>query len=173
VRGSDPDASLYWMLRMLDGGADPLYIGRRLVRMAVEDIGLADPRALRVTLDACETYERLGTPEGELALAEAAIYLAVAPKSNALYVAYNEAREVVAKDATRPVPLHLRNAPTRLMKDLGYGKGYRYAHDEEGAYAAGETYLPEGMQEPGWYRPSDRGLEAKIREKLEELKSRK
>jgi putative ATPase len=173
VRGSDPDASLYWMLRMLDGGADPLYIGRRLVRMAVEDIGLADPRALRVTLDACETYERLGTPEGELALAEAAIYLAVAPKSNALYVAYNEAREVVAKDATRPVPLHLRNAPTRLMKDLGYGKGYRYAHDEEGAYAAGETYLPEGMQEPGWYRPSDRGLEAKIREKLEDLKSRK
>jgi putative ATPase len=173
VRGSDPDASLYWMLRMLDGGADPLYIGRRLVRMAVEDIGLADPRALRVTLDACETYERLGTPEGELALAEAAIYLAVAPKSNALYVAYNEAREVVAKDATRPVPLHLRNAPTRLMKDLGYGKGYRYAHDEEGAYAAGETYLPEGMQEPGWYRPSDRGLEAKIREKLDELKSRK
>jgi putative ATPase len=172
VRGSDPDASLYWMLRMLDGGADPLYIGRRLVRMAVEDIGLADPRALRVTLDACETYERLGSPEGELALAEAVIYLAVAPKSNAVYVAFNEAREAVATDATRPVPLHLRNAPTRLMKDLGYGKGYRYAHDEEGAYAAGETYLPEGMQAPHWYRPTDRGLEAKIREKLDELKRR-
>ena len=173
VRGSDPDASLYWMLRMLDGGADPLYIGRRLVRMAVEDIGLADPRALRVTLDACETYERLGSPEGELALAEAAIYLAVAPKSNALYVAFNEAREVVARDATRPVPLHLRNAPTRLMKDLGYGKGYRYAHDEEGAYAAGETYLPEGMQAPDWYRPTDRGLEQRIRERMAELKNRK
>ena len=173
VRGSDPDASLYWLLRMLDGGADPLYIGRRLVRMAVEDIGLADPRALRVTLDACETYERLGSPEGELALAEAAIYLAVAPKSNALYEAFNEARAVVAKDATRPVPLHLRNAPTPLMKDLGYGKGYRYAHDEAGAYSAGQRYLPEGMDAPAWYRPTDRGLEAKIREKLEELKSRK
>ena len=173
VRGSDPDASLYWLLRMLDGGADPLYIGRRLVRMAVEDIGLADPRALRVTLDACETYERLGSPEGELALAEAAIYLAVAPKSNALYEAFNEAREVVSKDATRPVPLHLRNAPTRLMKDLGYGKGYRYAHEEEGAYSPGQRYLPEGMDAPAWYRPTDRGLEAKIREKLEELKSRK
>jgi putative ATPase len=172
VRGSDPDASLYWMLRMLDGGADPLYIGRRLVRMAVEDIGLADPRALRVTLDACETYERLGSPEGELALAEAVIYLAVAPKSNAVYVAFNEASDAVAGDATRPVPLHLRNAPTRLMKDLGYGKGYRYAHDEEGAYAVGETYLPEGMQAPHWYRPTDRGLEAKIREKLDELKRR-
>jgi putative ATPase len=172
VRGSDPDASLYWMLRMLDGGADPLYIGRRLVRMAVEDIGLADPRALRVTLDACETYERLGSPEGELALAEAVIYLAVAPKSNAVYVAFNEASDAVARDATRPVPLHLRNAPTRLMKGLGYGKGYRYAHDEEGAYAAGETYLPEGMQAPHWYRPTDRGLEAKIREKLDELKRR-
>ena len=173
VRGSDPDASLYWLLRMLDGGADPLYIGRRLVRMAVEDIGLADPRALRVTLDACETYERLGSPEGELALAQAAIYLAVAPKSNAVYEAFNEAREAVAKDATRPVPLHLRNAPSGLMKDLGYGKGYRYAHDEAGAYSAGQRYLPEGMQEPGWYRPTERGLEARIRERLAELKSRK
>jgi putative ATPase len=173
VRGSDPDASLYWLLRMLDGGADPLYIGRRLVRMAVEDIGLADPRALRVSLDACETYERLGSPEGELALAEAAIYLAVAPKSNAVYEAFNEAREVVSKDATRPVPLHLRNAPTPLMKDLGYGKGYRYAHDEEGAYSAGQAYLPPGLEGTNWYKPTERGLEARIREKLEELKSRK
>jgi putative ATPase len=139
VRGSDPDAALYWMVRMLDGGADPLYLGRRVVRMAVEDIGLADPRGLRVALDACETYERLGSPEGELALAEAVLYLAVAPKSNAVYEAYNAARAFVSKDQTRPVPMHLRNAPTRLMKDLGYGKGYRYAHDEEGAYAAGET----------------------------------
>jgi putative ATPase len=173
VRGSDPDAALYWMVRMLDGGADPLYLGRRVVRMAVEDIGLADPRGLRVALDACETYERLGSPEGELALAEAVLYLAVAPKSNAVYEAYNAARAFVSKDQTRPVPMHLRNAPTRLMKDLGYGKGYRYAHDEEGAYAAGETYLPEGMAPTTWYRPTDRGLEAKIREKLEQLKNRK
>src|SRR5438128_11383770 len=141
VRGAGADASLYWMVRMLDGGADPLYIGRRVVRMAVEDVGLADPRALRIALDACETYERLGSPEGELALAEAVIYLAVAAKSNAIYEAYNSARAFVAGDGTRPVPMHLRNAPTRLMKQLGYGKGYRYAHDEEGAYAAGETYL--------------------------------
>jgi len=173
VRGSDPDAALYWMVRMLDGGADPLYIGRRVVRMAVEDIGLADPRGLRIALDACETYERLGTPEGELALAEAVLYLSAAPKSNAVYEAYNAARAFVAKDHTRPVPMHLRNAPTRLMKELGYGKGYRYAHDEEGAYAAGESYFPEGMQPEPWYRPTDRGLEAKIREKLEHLKSRK
>jgi putative ATPase len=173
VRGSDPDAALYWMVRMLDGGADPLYVGRRVVRMAVEDIGLADPRALRIALDACETYERLGSPEGELALAEAVLYLAVAPKSNAVYAAYNAAREFVARDSTRPVPMHLRNAPTRLMKDLGYGKGYRYAHDEEGAYAAGETYLPEGMAPVEWYRPADRGLELKIREKLEQLRNRK
>jgi putative ATPase len=173
VRGSDPDAALYWMVRMLDGGADPLYIGRRVVRMAVEDIGLADPRGLRIALDACETYERLGTPEGELALAEAVLYLSAAPKSNAVYAAYNAARAFVAKDQTRPVPMHLRNAPTRLMKDLGYGRGYRYAHDEEGAYAAGENYFPEGMQPEQWYRPTDRGLEAKIREKLEHLKSRK
>jgi putative ATPase len=173
VRGSDPDAALYWMVRMLDGGADPLYLGRRIVRMAVEDIGLADPRALRVALDACETYERLGSPEGELALAEAVLFLSVAPKSNAVYEAYNAARAYVSKDQTRPVPMHLRNAPTRLMKDLGYGKGYRYAHDEEGAYAAGENYFPEGMPAAQWYRPTERGLEAKIREKLEQLKIRK
>src|ERR671915_927261 len=160
VRGSDPDAALYWMVRMLDGGADPLYIGRRVVRMAVEDIGLADPRALRLALDACETYERLGSPEGELAIAEAVIYLAAAPKSNAVYEAYNAARAFVSKDSTRPVPMHLRNAPTRLMKELGYGKGYRYAHDEEGAYAAGENYFPEGMAPEQWYQPTDRGLEA-------------
>jgi putative ATPase len=173
VRGSDPDASLYWLVRMLDGGADPLYVGRRVVRMAVEDIGLADPRGLRLALDACETYERLGSPEGELALAEAVIYLAAAPKSNAVYEAYNAARAFVARDQTRPVPMHLRNAPTRLMKDLGYGKGYRYAHDEEGAYAAGENYLPEGMAPVEWYRPTERGLELKIREKLEQLRNRK
>ncbi|MGQ0545248.1 MAG: replication-associated recombination protein A [Betaproteobacteria bacterium] len=173
VRGSDPDAALYWAVRMLDGGADPPYLGRRLVRMAVEDIGLADPRALRVALDACETYERLGSPEGELALAEAAIYLAMAAKSNAVYVAYNAARDFVASDGTRPVPMHLRNAPTGLMKKLGYGKGYRYAHDEPDAFAAGENYFPEGMPVVAWYRPTERGLEAKIREKLEQLKSKK
>jgi putative ATPase len=173
VRGSDPDAALYWMVRMLDGGADPLYVGRRVVRMAVEDIGLADPRGLRLALDACETYERLGSPEGELALAEAVIYLAAAPKSNAVYEAYNAARAFVAKDQTRPVPLHLRNAQTRLMKDLGYGKGYRYAHDEEGAYAAGENYFPEDMPAVDWYRPTDRGLEMRIREKLEQLRNRR
>jgi putative ATPase len=171
VRGSNPDAALYWMLRMLDGGADPLYVGRRVVRMAVEDIGLADPRALRVALDACETYERLGSPEGELALAQAVIYLAIAAKSNALYEAYNAARAFVSRDETRPVPMHLRNAPTRLMKDLGYGDGYRYAHDETGAYAAGESYLPEGLQAGGWYQPTERGLEAKIKEKLGELRA--
>jgi putative ATPase len=171
VRGSDPDASLYWLVRMLDGGADPLYLGRRIVRMATEDVGLADPRALRLALDACETYERLGSPEGELALAEAVLYLACAAKSNAAYNAYNAAREFVAADATRPVPLHIRNAPTRLMKNLGYGKDYRYAHDEAGAYAAGENYLPEGMPEVEWYRPTERGLEAKIREKLEHLRA--
>jgi len=172
VRGSDADAALYWLVRMLDGGADPLYIGRRVVRMAVEDIGLADPRALRLSLDACETYERLGSPEGELAIAAAVIYLAVAAKSNAIYEAYNAARDFVARDGTRPVPLHIRNAPTRLMKNLGYGKGYRYAHDEEGAYSAGQRYLPEGMAAPEWYKPTDRGLEAKIREKLDELKKK-
>src|SRR5262245_15575587 len=170
VRGSSPDASVYWLTRMLDGGADPLYIGRRLVRMAVEDIGLADPRALRLALDACETYERLGSPEGELALAEAAIYLACAPKSNAAYVAYNAAREFVARDGSRPVPLHLRNAPTRLMKELGYGKAYRYAQDEPEAYAAGEDYFPEGMPTVSFYRPTRRGLEGKISEKLAHLR---
>jgi len=172
VRGSDPDAALYWLVRMLDGGADPLYLGRRIVRMATEDVGLADPRALRLALDACETYERLGTPEGELALAEAAIYLACAAKSNAVYAAYNAAREFVARDGTRPVPLHIRNAPTRLMKDLGYGKDYRYAHDEADAFAAGESYFPEGMPTVEWYKPVERGLEKKIREKLEELRRR-
>jgi putative ATPase len=170
VRGSAPDAALYWLVRMLDGGADALYLGRRLVRMASEDIGLADPRALRLTLDACETYERLGSPEGELALAQAVIYLACAAKSNAVYTAYNSARAFVSADTTRPVPLHLRNAPTGLMKDLGYGAAYRYAHDEAQGYAAGENYFPEGMQPPGWYQPVDRGLEIRIREKLEHLR---
>ena len=170
VRGSDPDASLYWLVRMLDGGADPLYLARRVVRMAVEDVGLADPRALRLALDATETYERLGSPEGELALAEAVLYMAVAAKSNAVYNAYNAARAFVSKDGTRPVPLHIRNAPTRLMKNLGYGKDYRYAHDEQDAFAAGEAYLPDGMAPPDWYQPSGRGLEGKIREKLEELR---
>jgi putative ATPase len=172
VRGSDPDASLYWLCRMLDGGADPLYVGRRMIRMATEDIGLADPRALRIALDAVETYERLGTPEGELALAEAVIYLACAPKSNAAYLAYGAARAFIIEDGSRPVPLHIRNAPTQLMKKLGYGKGYRYAHDEDGAYAAGERYFPEGMPPIEWYRPTDRGLEAKIAEKLAALRKR-
>jgi putative ATPase len=172
VRGSSPDGALYWLTRMLDGGADPLYIGRRLVRMAIEDIGLADPRALRFALDACETYERLGSPEGELALAEAALYLAVAPKSNAAYAAYNRARELIRKDGSRAVPEHLRNAPTRLMQQLGYGKNYRYAHDEDDAYAAGERYLPEGMPDPKLYEPTPRGLEGRIRERLDELRER-
>ena len=170
VRGSNPDAALYWLTRMLDGGADPLYLGRRLVRMAIEDVGLADPRALRVALDACETYERLGTPEGELALAEAALYMAIAAKSNAAYTAFSAARELVRNDTTRPVPERLRNAPTRLMKDLGYGRDYRYAHDEPDAYAAGENYFPDGMQNPAFYRPTGRGLEARIREHLERLR---
>lgn len=172
VRGSDPDAALYWLMRMLDGGADPRYIARRLIRMATEDIGLADPRALRLALDAAEVYERLGSPEGELALAECAIYLAVAPKSNAAYVAYKSARAFVRQDTTRAVPLHLRNAPTKLMKQLDYGKGYRYAHDEPDAFAAGETYLPEGMDAPGFYQPVPRGLEIKIAEKMSELARR-
>jgi putative ATPase len=172
VRGSDPDAALYWLVRMLDGGADPRYMARRLVRMAAEDIGLADPRALRLALDASEVYERLGSPEGELALAECVVYLAVAPKSNAVYKAYNAARAWVKQDGTRPVPMHLRNAPTKLMKELDYGKGYRYAHDEEGGFAAGENYLPEGMPEPGFYQPVERGLEIKIALKLRELRER-
>jgi putative ATPase len=166
VRGSNPDASLYWFVRMVDGGADPRYLARRIIRMAAEDIGLADPRALRLSLDAAETYERLGSPEGELALAEAVVYLACAAKSNAVYNAYNAARAFVARDKSRPVPEHLRNAPTKLMKELGYGKLYRYAHDEPDAYAAGETYFPEGMPEPGWYKPVPRGMETKIAEKL-------
>jgi putative ATPase len=170
VRGSDPDAALYWFTRMLDGGADPRYMARRLIRMAAEDIGLADPRALRLALDAAEVYERLGSPEGELALAECVIYLAVAAKSNAVYKAFNEAKAWVKKDGTRPVPMHLRNAPTQLMKTLDYGKGYRYAHDETGGFAAGENYLPEGMPEPGFYRPVDRGLEMKIAEKMASLR---
>ena len=172
VRGSDPDASLYWLVRMLDGGADPKYMARRLVRIASEDIGLADPRALRLALDAAEVYERLGTPEGELALAECVIYLAMAPKSNAVYKAFNEAKAFVKQDGTRPVPMHLRNAPTKLMKELDYGKNYRYAHDEEDGFAAGEHYLPDGMAEPGFYRPVERGLEIRISERLRELKKR-
>jgi putative ATPase len=170
VRGSDPDAALYWFMRMLDGGAEPRYMARRLVRMASEDIGLADPRALRMALDAAEVYERLGSPEGELALAQCVIYLAVAPKSNAVYKAFNEAKAFIARDGTRPVPLHLRNAPTKLMKQLDYGKNYRYAHDEEDGFAAGESYFPEGMQAPDFYRPVNRGLEIKIAEKLEQLR---
>jgi putative ATPase len=170
VRGSDPDAALYWLVRMLDGGADPRYMARRMIRMAAEDIGLADPRALRLALDAAEVYERLGTPEGELALAECIVYLAMAPKSNAVYVAYNEARALVKKDGTRPVPLHLRNAPTKLMKDLDYGRDYRYAHDEEGGFVAGENYFPEGMKPPQFYRPVERGLEIRIAARLEELR---
>jgi putative ATPase len=171
VRGSDPDASLYWFVRMIDGGVDPRYAARRIVRMASEDVGLADPRALRVALDAAETYERLGTPEGELALAEAVVYLAIAPKSNAVYNAYNAARAFVKQDGTRAVPLRLRNAPTRLMKDLDYGKGYRYAHAEEGGYAAGERYWPDDLADPPrFYAPVPRGLEIRIAERLAELR---
>ncbi|WP_291991545.1 replication-associated recombination protein A [Candidatus Accumulibacter sp. ACC003] len=171
VRGSSPDAALYWFCRMLDGGADPRYLARRIVRMAWEDVGLADPRAARITLDAAETFERLGSPEGELALAQAVLYLAMAAKSNAGYLAYNAARSFIGKDSSRPVPAHLRNAPTRLMKNLGYGKDYRYAHDQDEAYAAGETYFPEGMPAVDWYRPVDRGLEIRIGEKLAHLRA--
>ncbi len=166
VRGSHPDAALYWLTRMLDGGADPKYLARRIIRMAWEDIGLADPRAMQIANDAALTFERLGSPEGELALGQAVIYLAVAAKSNAGYNAYNQARAFVKKDKSREVPVHLRNAPTKLMKELGYGHAYRYAHDEPNAYAAGETYLPQNMAEPGWYQPVPRGLEIKIAEKL-------
>jgi putative ATPase len=172
VRGSDPDAALYWLVRMLDGGADPLYCGRRLIRMATEDIGLADPRAIEIALAAVQTYERLGSPEGELALAQCVLYLAVAPKSNAAYVAYGAARAFVERDGTRPVPLRLRNAPTKLMKSLDYGKGYRYAHDEAGAYAAGERYLPDGMPDTTFYEPTDRGVEKRIAERLAELRAK-
>ncbi|UUX96903.1 replication-associated recombination protein A [Aquabacterium sp. J223] len=171
VRGSDPDAALYWFVRMVDGGADPRYLARRLVRMASEDIGLADPRALRLALDAAETYERLGSPEGELALAQAVVYLAVAAKSNAVYAAFNEAKAFVKRDGSRPVPPHLRNAPTKLMKDLGHGEGYRYAHNEAGGFAAGERYLPDGLApDLHFYRPVDRGLELRIGERLAELR---
>ncbi len=166
VRGSSPDAALYWLCRMFDGGADPLYLGRRLVRMASEDIGLADPRALRLALDACEVYERLGSPEGELALAQATLYLAAAPKSNAAYVAYNDARAFIRNDKSRTVPEHLRNAPTRLMKELGFGREYRYAHDEPDAYAAGESYFPDEVKAVNFYRPTPRGMEGKIGERL-------
>ncbi len=169
VRGSNPDAALYWLTRMLDGGADPKYLARRIVRMAWEDIGLADPRAMQIANDAAQTFERLGSPEGELALAQATIYLAVAAKSNAGYNAYNQAMAFVKQDQSRPVPVHLRNAPTKLMKELGYGHAYRYAHDEPEAYAAGETYLPEGMPAPSWYQPVARGLETKIAEKMAHL----
>lgn len=172
VRGSDPDAALYWFMRMLDGGAEPKYMARRLIRMASEDIGLADPRALSIAVAAADVYERLGSPEGELALAECVIYLAVAPKSNAVYKAFNEAKALIKKDGTRPVPMHLRNAPTKLMKELDYGKNYRYAHDEEDGFAAGENYFPEGMAAPGFYRPVARGLEIKIAEKLALLRSK-
>jgi putative ATPase len=170
VRGSDPDASLYWLARMLDGGVDPRYVARRVIRMASEDIGLADPRGLRMALDAAETYERLGSPEGELALAQAVVYLAVAPKSNATYTAWGAVRAFVQEDGTRPVPLHLRNAPTRLMKQLGYGKGYRYAHDEPEGFAAGESYWPDGLEAQRFYEPVDRGLEQRIRERLAQLR---
>ena len=170
VRGSAPDAALYWLCRMLDGGADAKYLSRRIVRMAWEDIGLADPRAMQLANDAASTYERLGSPEGELALAQAVIYLAVAPKSNAGYMAFNQAMAFVRKDKSREVPVHLRNAPTKLMKELGHGKAYRYAHDEPEGYAAGENYLPDGMPEPGWYKPVARGLELKIAEKLRRLR---
>lgn len=170
VRGSNPDAALYWFLRMLDGGADPLYLGRRIVRMAIEDIGLADPRAQSMCLEACQIFERLGTPEGELALANAVIYLAVAPKSNAAYQAYNQAKAFVANGDSSPVPLHLRNAPTKLMKDLDYGKAYRYAHNEPEAYAAGVDYFPDGLTPPPFYIPTPRGLEGKITEKLAHLR---
>jgi len=171
IRGSNPDGALYWLARLLDAGMDPRYAARRLVRMASEDIGLADPRALRLTLDAAEVYERLGSPEGELALAQAAVYLAIAPKSNAVYAAWNAVREVVRSDGTRPVPMHLRNAPTKLMKGLGHGASYRYAHDEEGAYAAGETYLPDGLPVQRFYEPVARGMEARIADRLAELRA--
>ncbi|MEX2525475.1 MAG: replication-associated recombination protein A [Gammaproteobacteria bacterium] len=170
VRGSAPDAALYWFVRMIDGGCDPLYIARRVVRMASEDIGNADPRGLRLALDAWETQERLGSPEGELAIAQAIVFLACAPKSNAVYKAYNTAMADIRKQGSKEVPLHLRNAPTKLMKELDYGKEYRYAHDEPDAYAAGENYFPEGMERTRYYYPSDRGLEQKIAEKLERLR---
>ncbi|MCX5465809.1 replication-associated recombination protein A [Alcaligenes parafaecalis] len=170
VRGSNPDAALYWLTRMLDGGADARYLSRRIIRMAWEDIGLADPRAMQIANDAALTFERLGSPEGELALGQAVIYLAIAAKSNAGYMAYNQARAFVKQDKSREVPVHLRNAPTKLMKELGHGHAYRYAHDEPNAYAAGETYLPDGIPDPHWYQPVPRGLEIKIAEKMDRLR---
>ena len=170
VRGSDPDAALYWLCRMLDGGCDPRYIARRVLRMASEDIGNADPRTLTMALEACEVYERLGSPEGELAIAQAVVFMACTAKSNAVYVAFGEAMQDAKARGSLDVPLHLRNAPTRLMKELGYGKNYRYAHDEQDAYAAGENYFPDGMKQPDFYQPTDRGLEARIREHLEQLR---
>ena len=171
IRGSDPDAALYWFSLMMESGVDPRYLGRRILMIAWEDVGLADPRGTQIATDALTTYERLGSPEGDLALAQAVIYLACAAKSNAGYMAYKNARSFVAGDQTRPVPFHLRNAPTKLMAEMGHGKGYRYAHDEPGAYAAGERYFPEGMEEMQWYRPTDRGLERQIGEKLKYLDS--
>jgi putative ATPase len=170
VRGSNPDAALYWFLRMIDGGADPLYLGRRIMRMAIEDIGIADPRAQTMALEACQIYERLGSPEGELALSNAVIYCAVAPKSNAAYMAYNQAKAFIAQDKSRNVPLHLRNAPTKLMKELDYGKEYRYAHNEPDAFAAGVDYFPNDLEAMEFYMPTPRGLEGKIGEKLQRLK---
>jgi putative ATPase len=172
VRGSDPDASLYWLCRMLEGGCDPMYIARRAVRMASEDIGNADPRALTLTLEACAVYERLGSPEGELAIAQAIVFMACAAKSNAVYAAFNAAKADAAGLGSLEVPLHLRNAPTRLMKDIGYGKGYRYAHDEPDAYAAGERYFPDSMPERRYYVPAPRGLEIKIGEALAARRAR-
>lgn len=169
IRGSDPNAALYWMARMLEGGCDPLYLCRRLIRMATEDVGLADPRALELTINAVQAYERLGSPEGELAIANAVVYLAVAPKSNSIEIAYNAVRSFVAHDSSRPVPFYLRNAPTKLMKELGYSQGYRYAHDEPDAFASGEIYMPEGLENMRWYEPRPRGLEIKIAEKIAKL----
>ena len=173
VRGSDPDAALYWLCRMLDGGADPRYIGRRLIRIASEDLGLAEPRALALTLEADDAYRRLGSPEGELALAQAAVYLACAPKSNALYTAFGKMQTFVKSDGSRPVPMHLRNAPTKLLSDIGAGKNYRHAHDEKDAYAAGENYFPDNMTAKRFYNPSNRGIEIKIKARLEELRKRR
>ena len=170
VRGSSPDAALYWLVRMLDGGCDPLYLARRIVRMASEDIGNADPRALTLCLNAWDVQERLGSPEGELALAQAVIYMACAAKSNAVYMAYNKARADIGQTGSLEVPVHLRNAPTKLMKELGHGKAYRYSHDEPEGYAAGEHYLPDGMEDPGYYQPVPRGLEIRIAEKLAHLR---
>jgi putative ATPase len=172
VRGTDPDAALYWLARMLDGGCDPLYVARRVVRMAVEDIGLADPRALSLTLDAWEAYDRLGSPEGELAIAEAVVYLACAPKSNAVYVAMGEVVQDVERFGTLDVPARFRNAPTRLMKELGHGQGYRYAHDEPDAFAVGERYLPDELPDRRYYRPAPRGLEIRIGEALTRLRTK-